>query len=234
MKIVFAGPSLHGVVHDRSGLIVRPPAAQGDILRAVRDGAQSIGLIDGVFASSAAVWHKEILYALSQDVQVLGASSMGAIRAAECAAFGMVPVGRIAGDFCRGALDDDAAVALVFGPAELDYCPLSEPLVDVDDKAERLCASGVMTAGEGEDLREAARAMHFADRGAETLFARAYSHADRRAFLLRQYVAMRPSAKQRDAVELLERIRTHSAHPEPRNWQMHQAPIWSQTLARSR
>ena len=42
-----------------------------------------------------AVWHKEILWAIGQGVHVFGAASMGALRAAELAPFGMRGVGRI-------------------------------------------------------------------------------------------------------------------------------------------
>ena len=131
MKVLFVGPSLYGANVDLSGLDVRGPAAQGDITRAVRDGATMIGLIDGVFGAVASVWHKEILAALASDVTLVGASSMGALRAAECADFGMVPIGIIADNYLQGVLNDDAAVALQFAPADFQWMPLSEPLVDV-------------------------------------------------------------------------------------------------------
>ncbi|MEJ0097006.1 MAG: TfuA-like protein [Bauldia sp.] len=51
--------------------------------KAVLAGASVIGLVDGVFENVASVWHKEILYALSEGVQVFGAASMGALRAAD-------------------------------------------------------------------------------------------------------------------------------------------------------
>lgn len=42
-----------------------------------------------------AVWHKELLYTLQEGVEVCGASSMGALRAAELESFGMLGVGVI-------------------------------------------------------------------------------------------------------------------------------------------
>ena len=45
--------------------------------KAVIEGATVIGLIDGFFENVASVWHKEILFALSEGVQVFGAASMG-------------------------------------------------------------------------------------------------------------------------------------------------------------
>ena len=40
-------------------------------------------IIDGSFQSQPAVRHKEILWALSRGIPVIGAASMGALRAAE-------------------------------------------------------------------------------------------------------------------------------------------------------
>ena len=88
MKVVFVGPSFPDI-GKLSDVEIRPPACQGDVMRAVRDGATAIGLIDGQFEFVAPVWHKELLFALSQNIGVFGAASMGALRAAECAAFGM-------------------------------------------------------------------------------------------------------------------------------------------------
>ncbi len=85
MKVIFVGPSLPDAASFAGDdAFVCPPAVQGDVLAAVKRGASVIGLIDGGFEYTAPVWHKEILYALSQNVAVLGAASMGALRAAEC------------------------------------------------------------------------------------------------------------------------------------------------------
>ena len=86
MKLLFAGSSLYAHAVDLSGLVVRSFAVQGDIANAVHAGATAIGLVDGSFELTASVWHKEILYAISNGVTMLGASSMGALRASECAA----------------------------------------------------------------------------------------------------------------------------------------------------
>ena len=66
------------------------------MFRAVRaHRPRAIGLIDGVFLDVPAVWHRELLWALSEGVHVFGAASMGALRAAELAPFGMRGVGTI-------------------------------------------------------------------------------------------------------------------------------------------
>ena len=75
------------------GVDAARPGEAGDLYRAARGGARVIGLVDGVFEDRPTVWHKEILWALDRGVRVLGAASLGALRAAECAPFGMEGVG---------------------------------------------------------------------------------------------------------------------------------------------
>ena len=207
MKVLFAGPSLSGQDYDRSGLEVRPPARKGDLYRAVLDGADAIGLIDGVFGFVPSVWHKEILFALKQGIPVLGAASIGALRAAECAPYGMVPVGPIAQSYASGARNEDADVCLAHAPAELDFMPLSEPLVD----AEATIAAMDVTPTEALALRLAANAIYFADRTVDAIVAAAGldpSFADR-------YRAARVRAKTADALLLVEQLRALRAGRQP-------------------
>ncbi len=207
MKVLFAGPSLSGQDYDRSGLEVRPPARKGDLYRAVLDGADAIGLIDGVFGFVPSVWHKEILFALKQGIPVLGAASIGALRAAECAPYGMVPVGPIAQSYASGARSEDADVCLAHAPAELDFMPLSEPLVD----AEATIAAMDVTPTEALALRLAANAIYFADRTVDAIVAAAGldpSFADR-------YRAARVRAKTADALLLVEQLRALRAGRQP-------------------
>ena len=122
--------------------VCRGPARQGDIARAALEGASAIGLVDGLYEDVAAPWHKEILFALAQGVTVLGGASIGALRAAECAAFGMIGVGDIFESYVSGARVDDSDVAQLHAPAELDYAPLTEALVNVEATLAALVAGG--------------------------------------------------------------------------------------------
>jgi hypothetical protein len=201
MKILFAGPSLYGTTPDLSGIALRPPARQGDIARAVLEGATAIGLVDGYFDAVAAPWHKEILFALASGVAMLGASSMGALRAAECASFGMRPVGSIALAYCSGRLDDDAAVALTHGPAELGYPPLTEPLVDVEPTLERLSTLGFLSTAEHVETWARASALYFKDRTDAALF------AGQPSTMLSAYRTHRVNRKAEDALLLLAELR---------------------------
>ncbi|OEO31241.1 hypothetical protein VW23_017290 [Devosia insulae DS-56] len=224
MKVLFAGPSLSGADYDRSGLDIRPPARKGDLYRAVLDGAEAIGLIDGVFGFVPSVWHKEILFALKRGITVLGAASIGALRAAECAPYGMVPVGPIARSYVSGARTEDADVCLAHAPAELDFLPLSEPLVD----AEATIAAMQVTPAEALTLRLAANAIYFADRTPEAMVAEAGLDPSFAA----RYRAARVRAKTADALLLVEQLRAlppgRGAIPD---WVFVESEPWSSYLA---
>jgi len=163
--VVFAGPSLPGASRAHfEGIEWRPPAEAGDLLRLDLSAGLTICLIDGYFDHRPAVRHKEILLALSKGVRVVGASSMGALRAAEMAAFGMERAGAIARAYVTGRLTGDDEVALVHGPAEWDWRPLSIPLVEVRATLCSLVRRRAIAVADARRLVAAARAVHYADR----------------------------------------------------------------------
>jgi hypothetical protein len=233
MKIIFAGPSLSGIDKIAEGCVFLPPAAQGDVARAVLNGASVIGIIDGVYETVAAVWHKEILFALNRGVRVLGGASMGALRAAECAAFGMEAVGDIAGRYLSGELDDDAAVAVVHAPAELDYLPLNEALVDVEATSSQLFASGSISGAEHAALFDAAAAQFFKVRTVERIVAAASIAAERRGAVLAAYRAGLVRLKRRDALLLVQRVVEANAalSPPDEPWEPAQPASWRAAIA---
>lgn len=163
--IVFAGPSIHGLCLDSfRELTMRPPAACGDILRALREGASSIGLIDGLFEFSPAVWHKEILCALAAGIPVYGAASMGALRAAELHYFGMNGIGEIFEQYRSGERCADSDVAVLHAPAEFQYQPLTVAMVDAEATIARLLSVGALDRQRATTLVAAANCLHFKDR----------------------------------------------------------------------
>jgi hypothetical protein len=229
VKVLFAGPSLFGQDFDPAGLVVRPPARQGDIHRAQLDGADAIGLVDGVFGFVPSVWHKEILFALSQGVRVLGGASLGALRAAECRDFGMEPVGEIAEAYGSGVRIEDADVCLAHAPGELDFMPLSEPLVDVEASVARLLDLGRIGDAEAWRWLNAARDIYFADRTPEAMLDRAGLPAE----LAADYRRHRVGVKARDALAVVERLKALPAgHREPpADWTFRPSHPWRAYLA---
>jgi hypothetical protein len=238
VKILFVGPTLHGEV--RGGRLTgardvecRGPAAQGDIAKAVLEGATVIGLIDGRYEDVAAPWHKEILFALNNGAHVLGAGSLGALRAAECAVFGMIGIGAIFERLVSGEMVDDSEVAQLHAPGELDYFPLTEALVNVEETFRHLVALGVLDAESSARLCGVARSLFFKQLTFEAIFDRsglANGEAQRLSNLIR---LNRVDIKRRDARMLVKRM---SEIPSVRNanpvsWQMSQPVVWRRYLS---
>lgn len=242
MKFLFAGPSLAGTAYvpapacrpDETGLgdlRVCGPAAQGDVGRAVLQGVSAIGLIDGRFEDLASVWHKEILFALSRGVTVLGAASMGALRAAECAAFGMIGIGSIFARYRSGELDDDAAVAQVHAPRELGYAPLSEALVNVEATIDGLCRSKLIDCDESRRLLASARAIFFKHRTMPQVAAGAglAGRTDLVAGLLSRH---KVDQKRIDALMLVDQLRDLELTPPPqRSWRFAETRLFRSIIA---
>lgn len=225
--VIFAGPSIHGIARDRlSGFDLRGPAASGDIFDAVRQGARVIGLIDGLYGDCAAVWHKEILHALSAGVTVLGAASMGALRAAECAAFGMTGIGEIFEAYRDGQRFSDADVAVSHAPGELDYRPLTIALVDAEATLEACRAK--MEPEEHDALLRAARKLHFIRRTWRAISTEAGIGSETANLLAEKAV----SVKRNDAARLLAIIGGHQLPPPAPSWKFQNTVFFQQLATR--
>ena len=212
--VVFAGPSLWGFLdHVPDTIALRPPARCGDLWTAVQDGATRIGLIDGLFGDCRSVWHKEILLILSHGIPVLGAASMGALRAAECAPFGMQGVGQIYDDYASGRRVADADVAMLHGPDETEFQPLTVPLVDVEDVLATLRSHESLTLAEADALLRVASDLNFRRRTWKRVCAASGLSLERQDRLRDLARAIRPTLKTRDALALVAAL--PSALPPP-------------------
>jgi hypothetical protein len=172
--IVFAGPSLppsQRPVHPQ--LKWRPPLRQGDLYEAALTGPALIGVIDGYFELVPAVWHKEILWAMAKGIHVYGSASIGALRAAELAEFGMKGVGHVYRQFAAGALIDDDEVALLHGPEEVDFLPVTEAMVNVRAMVHRARELGVLSEANGAELLRIAKSIFYKERTYDAILHRA-------------------------------------------------------------
>lgn len=164
--IVFAGPTLPSSA-DRAlfEATYLPPAAQGDLFRAAKQHKPDvIAIIDGYFHLVPSVRHKEILWAMAEGIHVFGSASMGALRAAELSSFGMVGVGTIFDAYARGELRDDDEVAVIHGPHELDYPPLSDAMIDIRATLRAAADAAVISPMTGDGLASIAKTLFFQDR----------------------------------------------------------------------
>src|SRR5690242_4424245 len=211
---VFAGPSLARADTAVSGLTYLPPAAEGDIYRATREGPRAIALIDGYFEAQPAVWHKEILWAMYQGIHVFGAASMGALRAAELWSFGMQGAGVIYRAYRRGVLIDDAEVAVLHGPAELNYPSVTEALVNVRANLSRAQARGVLSREARRLVLQSAASVYYKDRTWERILAAAIQNgvAAEDAASLKSWLKTNSfDLKRRDAGSLIRLVKEREA-----------------------
>lgn len=235
MKVLLIGPTLPDAARIAPGLDIRPPAIQGDLYRAVRDGAGVIGLVDGGFEYTAPVWHKEILYALSEGVTVLGAASMGALRAAECRAFGMVAIGAIAQAYADGTLVDDADVAQLHAPAELGWASLTEPLVNIIATLHQSDLPASLTPDLCSRIEAAARHLHFKDRTWRAILDRVEIPDEGLRMTVERELKSRAYNRKREDALLL--VAAMTAHPHDRSrkkpdWIFQETTLWRELTNR--
>ncbi len=205
--VVFIGPSLDRATAEAIlPAEYRPPARRGDVYRAAKEGARVIGLIDGVFFQDSAVAHKEVLSVLEMGVAVVGASSMGALRAAELYPFGMEGVGEIFRQYRDCDLISDDEVALIFDP--VNYAPLSEPLVNIRENVRAALETGAIDPDAAGKILDAASSLYFPKRSYDRILveAKGLDEPQREGFkkFLRDE---KRDLKREDAIRALERIK---------------------------
>lgn len=208
---VFVGPSLAG--EEALSLLPQatllPPVRLGDVCAAVINGFEVIVIIDGFFEQVPTVWHKEILWALSRGCSVYGASSMGALRAAELKPYGMCGVGRIFERFYDGTYTDDDEVTIIHtDDDDLGYRALSVAMASIREALEEAAETGLCSREESEALIAASKAHHYSERSWPLVLrdAKEMGMDDERVARLRAHVK-ESDAKARDARAVLGRVR---------------------------
>ena len=171
---VFCGPSLPPL--DRiaaEGVTYLPPAGRGDVER-VANEYDAVLLIDGVFHHDLAPSPKEC-YAATKVARMFGASSMGALRAAECWPYGFTPLGAIARWYIREVIDGDDEVAVLTHPQT--HVALTVPIVNVRYVAWLAYRRGILSKSEADALILKSRDVFYMDRSWNDVVAAAPDHA---------------------------------------------------------
>jgi hypothetical protein len=233
--IIFAGPSLPPRLRppDNPSLHWRPPVRQGELYRAALARPAIIGVVDGYFEVTPTVWHKEILWAMAEGIHVYGAASIGALRAAELDVFGMKGIGRVYQDFRDGMLQDDDDVAVLHGPEELGYPPLTEAMVNIRATLAAAVLAGVIAPPVAAGLAEIAKTLFYKERTYDAVM-QAAAASGSPAGALRGFAdwlrAGRRDQKRLDALAMLDAIRIHLADgvaPLRVTYQLAETVAWS-------
>ena len=162
--LVFVGPTLpvaraQAVLPEASYL---PPIRRGDLVAALKERPAIIGIIDGQFLHSLAVSPLEIFAAMHAGTTVLGAASMGALRAVEMSRFGMIGVGTIFRWFRDRRLVAEDELAVAFDPET--GAALSDALVNMRYAFSLAVAENIIERETRRVLLDIARGLYFPDR----------------------------------------------------------------------
>ena len=185
-------------------VIYKRPIQRGDLGQALKEHPDIIGIIDGVFHQNSAVGHKEILNAMKSDIQVFGASSMGALRASELDTLGMTGIGYVYEQYSSGEVDSDDDVAVMLDSETLEA--LSEPLINMKYVFTSAVTEGIITDDEKDELLSIAKKTFYPKRNYAQTLAQSSLDSETKGKLI-DFIRTSPDIKKEDAKELLKHIK---------------------------
>lgn len=164
--VVYVGPTLspEEVRSVLPTVQLRPPVAKGDLFKEEWNQGDTAVIIDGYFGQQPSVGHQEILWLINLGVDVIGAASMGALRAAELSLYGMSGVGEVYNMYDSGKVNGDDEVALFHGPGELGYPALTVSMVNIRYVCQEATKTKQITEAIAKRILDVAKAMHFSQR----------------------------------------------------------------------
>lgn len=168
--VVFVGPSCdpERIRQALPHAMIAPPVCRGDLYRFRLLNFSVFVILDGAFANALAVSPREVVDVLRDGAAVIGAASMGALRAADCAPAGALGYGRIYRLFRRRILSSEDEVVLSAFP-EAPFSAISVSLVDIRFALRRACRSGALSAGKAEALVHVAESLPYPSRNWSTI-----------------------------------------------------------------
>ncbi|MFF4102608.1 TfuA-like protein [Streptomyces sp. NPDC001903] len=163
------GPTLAAAERPGGSFTYLPPIRHGDLFALDPRPGDQVLVIDGVYQHFAPIRHKEILAVLALGVRVAGTASLGALRAAELAGFGMRGLGHVYTAARCGELVADADVGVLHAADGDGGRRLTVATVAVRHAVAELTAAGGLSAAEGEQIRRVADSLHFTERSERAL-----------------------------------------------------------------
>jgi len=185
------------------------------------------------------VWHKEILWAMAQGIHVYGAASIGALRAAELADFGMTGIGEVYRQFRDGLLADDDEVAVLHGPPEVDYVPVTEAMVNVRATVDEALLLNLLEPAAAATLVGIAKALFYKARTYAAILAAA-AESGLAPDALARFAAWLPEGridrKRLDAAAMVQTMRDHLDRGVARlevSYELAHTFVWEEARRRS-
>lgn len=214
--IVYLGPTLKREEAIRIlDADYRDPAKKGDFLMLSRDSDEKkyVGFVDGVFLHDYPPSPIEVYHlATRKNIELIGASSLGALRAVELEKFGMKGIGKIFQLYKNGIINADDEVAVTF--ARENNILQSEAMIDIRFNLFLAYKKGIITNQTKKRFAKIAKNIYFPFRNYEDIiklsqqqFPSIYNELESfRSYILKN----RDSLKARDAIKLLKYLKTMS------------------------
>ncbi|GAB2788220.1 hypothetical protein GCM10027073_20560 [Streptomyces chlorus] len=239
---VFTGPTLPQSDPRLAvpGVQMRPPVQHGDLFDETIRNGDTVVIIDGVYHQAPALRLKEIIAAMGRGVRVIGAASIGALRAAELAPVGMLGVGHIFTAYVRGEIDGDDEVAVGQAP-DGGWQALTWPVVNLRYALQLAVSVGVLDRERAAALLEALTAVYYPQRTTAAVRAvcRRHGEAEFAEWLAWQRARDEHFAdlKRADALAAVQAALDGQSpptmHVAPRMWQTAYFRRWSNAFARN-
>jgi TfuA protein len=208
--VIFLGPTLS--IEKAKEILdadYRLPAKKGDLLRLIPSPVKFVGLIDGYFLQDYPPTPIEVYNLLrKKNVKVFGSSSLGALRAVELKKFGMIGIGKIFNLYLNGIIDSDDEVAVTF-TGYTGY--KSEALIDIRYNLFLAYKNKLIDKGTKNIILKIAKRTYFPYRTYNDILNKSKQvlpQKKKQLEDLEEFVSKkRISLKERDAIELLNRIK---------------------------
>jgi len=213
--IIFIGPSL---TIEKARKIFnadyRPPAKKGDFLRLLTcindDDHFMVGLVDGLFLQDYPPTPIEVFQLLiKKNILVLGAASLGALRAVELEKYGMIGIGKIFELYKNNKIAADDEVAVTF--AEDTQLIQSEAMIDIRYNLFIALKKGVIDEYTKGAAVKVAKSIYFPNRNYEDIIdetKRLYPLLSDYLESFRSYISKyRQSLKEHDAIKLVNYVK---------------------------
>lgn len=214
--IIYLGPTLS---REKAIKILdadyRDPAKKGDFLMLSQDSDEKkyVGFIDGVFLHDYPPSPIEVYHlATRKNIELIGASSLGALRAVELEKFGMKGIGKIFQLYKNGIINADDEVAVTF--VRENNILQSEAMIDIRFNLFLAYKKGIIANQTKKRIAKIAKNIYFPFRNYEDIikltqqqFPSIYNELESfRSYILKN----RDSLKARDAIKLLKYLKTMS------------------------
>ena len=186
--------------HDDVEVIYKRPIKRGDLGHDIKENPDIMGIIDGVFHQNSSVGHKEILNVINKGITVVGASSMGALRASELDTLGMTGIGYVYEQYATGKVASDDDVAVMLDSETLEA--LSEPLINMEYVFENAVRENIITENQKDELIKIAKSTFYPKRNYSQTLSSSSLNDETKSKLI-DFIRRSVDIKKEDAKELI-------------------------------